>query len=87
MRLGANEIEILQALARGEVPTASSSQRLRLELLGLVADRAHGLALTPAGRMAAETAMPIAHETIDRPERPVDNAGRRRMGQRAIPQA
>ena len=87
MRLGLNEIEILRSLARGEASTADSGQRLRLEMLGLVTDRTKGLTLTAAGRVAAETAPPIAHETIDRPERPLDSAGRRRMGQRAIPQA
>ncbi len=85
MRLGWTEIEILQALARNEHPAVPSSQRLRLELLGLVIDAACGLTLTPAGRSAAEFAVPTEHERVARPQRAVDAAGRRRMGQRVIP--
>jgi hypothetical protein len=83
--LGRTEIEILQALARNEHPVVPSSQRLRLEMLGLVIDAARGLSLTPAGRSAAEIAVPTEHERVDRPERELDAAGRRRMGQRVIP--
>ena len=85
MKLGWNEIEILKALAREEIPTASSSQRLRLELLGLVADRAKGLVLTPAGRDAAHNATPTPHEQFIRADRPLDAAGRKRMLDRVVP--
>ena len=85
MRLGWNEIELLKALARDDSPPVSSSQRLRLELLGLVVDSAQGLRLTPAGRYAAMTAEPTAHEQIERPDRPLDAAGRKRMLERVVP--
>ena len=87
MRLGWNEIELLKALARDDSPTVSSSQRLRLELLGLVVDSAKGLMLTSAGHHAARTAQPTAHETFDVPERPLDAVGRKRMLDRVVPSA
>jgi hypothetical protein len=85
MRLGWNEIEILKALAREESPTVSSSQRLRLELMGLVIDSAKGLMLTPAGRHESRTAKPTEHERFEMPERPLDAAGRKRMLDRVVP--
>ena len=85
MRLGWNEIEVLKAMARDEAPTASSAQRLRLELLGLVVDSAKGLALTPAGRAAAHTSTPTPHEEFEMPNRPLDAAGRKRMLDRVVP--
>ena len=85
MRLGWNEIEILKALAREDSPTVSSSQRLRLELMGLVIDSAKGLMLTPAGRHQARTAKPTEHERFDMPNRPLDAAGRKRMLDRVVP--
>ncbi len=85
MRLGWNEIELLKALARDQSPTVSSSQRLRLELLGLVVDSARGLMLTPAGCAAARDARPTAHEQFEKPDRPLDAAGRKRMLDRVVP--
>ena len=85
MRLGWNEIEILKALAREDSPTVSSSQRLRLELMGLVIDSAKGLVLTPAGRHEARTAKPTEHERFEMPNRPLDAAGRKRMLDRVVP--
>ena len=85
MRLGWNEIEILKALARDESPTVSSSQRLRLEMLGLGVDSVKGLVLTPAGRHAARTAKPTEHEQFVKPDRPLDAAGRKRMLDRVVP--
>ena len=87
MRLGRNEIELLQALARGESPTVSSPQRLRLEMMGLVTDSVTGLVLTPAGRAAARTATPTAHEEFEKLDRPRDAAGRKRMLDRVVPGA
>ena len=87
MRLGWNEIEILKALAREESPTASSSQRLRLELMGLVVDSAQGLKLTATGRHEARTAKQTKHEKFDMPERPLDAAGRKRLLDRVVPGA
>ena len=87
MRLGRIEIELLQALARDESPKVSSPQRLRLELMGLVTDSAAGLVLTQAGRAAARTARPTAHEEFEKPNRPLDAAGRKRMLDRVVPTA
>ena len=85
MRLGWNEIELLKALARDDSPAVASSQRLRLELLGLVVDSAKGLMLTPAGHHAARHAKPTAHEQFETPDRPLDAAGRKRMLDRVVP--
>ena len=85
MRLGWNEIELLKALARDDSPAVASSQRLRLELLGLVVDSAKGLRLTSAGRHTARTAQPTAHEKFEKPDRPLDAAGRKRMLDRVVP--
>ena len=85
MRLGWSEIEVLKALAREESPPVSSSQRLRLELMGLVIDSAKGLVLTPAGRHEARTAKPTEHEKFNMPDRPLDAAGRKRMLDRVVP--
>jgi hypothetical protein len=83
MRLGATEIEILQSLARGEAPVVSSSQRVRLEMLGLVKDTTLGLQLTPEGRSVADVAEPIPHETVENRERALSINGRKK-GPRAI---
>ena len=81
--LGAQEREILQAIARtaarsaGAVPL-SSTQRLRFEMLGLIEDRADGVRLTERGRAAAAApveAPPVARELP--PETPRDRRGRR----------
>jgi hypothetical protein len=56
--LGAQEYEILRAMARTATMSASavplsSTQRLRFEMLGLIEDRADGVRLTERGRAAA----------------------------------
>jgi hypothetical protein len=56
--LGAQEYEILRAIARAATKSAptvplSSTQRLRFEMLGLIEDRADGVRLTERGRAAA----------------------------------
>jgi hypothetical protein len=78
MHLGVTEIEILHALARGETPAASSSQRVRLEMLGLVKDAAWGLCLTPKGRAAADVAVPTPHETLEDRARALSLNGRKK---------
>jgi hypothetical protein len=82
MRLGATEIAIVQALAEGGAPSVSSSQRVRLEMLGLVKDAAEGLVLTPMGRVANE-AVPTPHETLEGRTRALSVNGRKK-GPRAI---
>ena len=53
-RLSRQEMLILKALAAKQSVPVSSTQRLRLELLGLVRDGPKGLAITPLGaRLAA----------------------------------
>ena len=85
MRLGTAEIEVLKTLARNEVPYATSSQRVRLELLGLVVDAASGLRLTPAGVNAALNSLPTPHEEHDLPPRRVHAIGRRKLNGRLVP--
>lgn len=55
--LGAQEYEILRAIARsapaGASVSLSSTQRLRFEMLGLIEDRADGVRLTARGRAVA----------------------------------
>jgi hypothetical protein len=79
MRLGAAEIEVLKALAWNEAARASSAQRVRLELLGLVIDSAAGLKLTAAGVNAALNTLPTPREESDMPSRRLDAVGRRKM--------
>lgn len=56
-------------------------------MMGLVTDSVTGLVLTPAGRAAARTATPTAHEEFERIDRPRDAAGRKRMLDRVVPGA
>jgi hypothetical protein len=80
--LGAQEYEILRAIARTAPGAASvrlsSTQRLRFELLGLIEDRADGLRLTARGRAVA--AAPTEAPQIPRDAQhtpPRDRRGRR----------
>jgi hypothetical protein len=81
--LGAQEREILQAIARtaaraGAAVPLSSTQRLRFEMLGLIEDRADGVRLTERGRAVAAApveAPPVAREL--QPATPRDRRGRR----------
>jgi hypothetical protein len=84
MKMGIStlEIQILQALVRGEQPSVRSSHRIRLEMLGLVQDGPQGLTITDAGRRAATMTSTVQAETADRPSLKVDSVGRRRMHQR-----
>jgi hypothetical protein len=85
MRLGTNDIAVLNALVRKQTPEVSSAHRLRLEMLGLVRDTAEGLRLTPAGEKAAAYAPTIEHEKIEEPPpRRVDALGRKRMLERMV---
>ena len=85
MQLGRTEIETLRALAREEFPRVSSAQRLRLEMLGLPADTANGLALAEAGLRAARHATATRHEEFDRRQRPTDALGRKRTLDSTMP--
>lgn len=84
MRLGTNDIAVLNALVRQETPEVSSAHRLRLEMLGLVRDTAGGLRLTPAGQQAATRAPTVEHEKIEEAPRRVDALGRKRMLERLV---
>jgi hypothetical protein len=84
MRLGTNDLAVLNALVRHETPEVSSAHRLRLEMLGLVRDTAAGLRLTPAGEKAAACAPTVEHEKIEEAPRRVDALGRKRMLERLV---
>lgn len=62
-RLGAQEHEILRAIAKSPSFPLSSTQRLRFEMLGLIEDRANGVRLTEHGRK-------LAHEQPEAPPPP-----------------
>ncbi|MFO1080102.1 MAG: hypothetical protein U1E23_05665 [Reyranellaceae bacterium] len=89
VQLGAQEHQILRAMARSRSVPLSSTQRLRFELLGLIEDRADGMALTELGRRLAEQPAPAAPgprkpEEIHR-DAPRDKRGRRLGHQRQTP--
>lgn len=81
--LGAQEYEILRAIARGTGETTSASrltsmQRLRFEMLGLIEDRADGVRLTARGKsMAATPERPAALASEEAQATPRDRRGRR----------
>ena len=82
--LGAQEHEILRAIARSATATAavplSSTQRLRFEMLGLIEDRADGVRLTERGRAIAATQAETPQATRDLQQHtaaPRDRRGRR----------
>ena len=58
VQLGAQEHEILRAIAKSPSFPLSSTQRLRFEMLGLVEDRADGVWLTERGRRLAREPVP-----------------------------
>lgn len=81
--LGAQEFEILRAMARTAPRSAatvplSSTQRLRFEMLGLIEDRADGVRLTERGRAlaAAPTVAPQSVRELEHTP-PRDRRGRR----------
>ena len=82
--LGAQEQEILRAIARNTASSASavalsSTQRLRFEMLGLIEDRAEGIRLTERGRAvaAAPPDKPPAPSDPKHSPPPRDRRGRR----------
>jgi hypothetical protein len=83
--LGAQEHEILRAIARTAATSAaaavplSSTQRLRFELLGLIEDRADGVRLTERGRAVAAgpSEAPAAVRDLRQASAPRDRRGRR----------
>jgi len=80
--LGAQEHEILRAIARATATAVplSSTQRLRFEMLGLIEDRADGIRLTERGRaIAAEPseAPPAPRDLQQHASAPRDRRGRR----------
>jgi len=81
--LGAQEHEILRAIARKAAATPalsmSSTQRLRFELLGLIEDRADGIRLTERGRAIADAPAetPQVPRELPNAAAPRDRRGRR----------
>ncbi|WP_422000854.1 hypothetical protein [Reyranella sp.] len=81
--LGAQEYEILRAIARGEggaTPASrlTSTQRLRFEMLGLIEDRADGVRLTARGKSMAATPERLPAITSEAAQAtPRDRRGRR----------
>jgi hypothetical protein len=89
VHLGAQEHEVLRAIAKSPAFPLSSTQRLRFEMLGLIEDRADGIWLTERGRrLAREPApAPAPTQTIQDMHRnaPRDKRGRRLGHQRLTP--
>jgi len=63
VQLGAQEHEILRAIAKSPSFCLSSTQRLRFEMLGLIVDRADGIWLTDRGRRLARAPAPAPAPT------------------------
>jgi hypothetical protein len=61
VRLGDLEIEILRKLVNGEAVSISSQQRVRLELAGMIQERAKGIVVTLTGRSLAREKPPEAN--------------------------
>ena len=89
VQLGAQEHEVLRAIAKSPSFPLSSTQRLRFEMLGLIEDRADGIWLTERGRRLARAPAPVPaptqtlqdiHRNAQR-----DNRGRRLGHQRHTP--
>jgi hypothetical protein len=89
VQLGAQEHELLRAIAKDPMVALSSTQRLRFELLGLIEDRADGVSLTERGRRLALQplpAQPAPQKTQDiHRATPRDKRGRRLGHQRHTP--
>jgi hypothetical protein len=88
-RLGAQEHEILRAIAKSASVPLSSTQRLRFEMLGLIEDRADGVCLTERGRKVANGSIdasppPPTTQDLHRTS-PRDKRGRRLGHQRRSP--
>ena len=89
VQLGTQEHDLLRAMSSSRSVPLSSTQRLRFELLGLIEDRADGIALTERGRRLAEQPAPTApgprkSREIHR-DAPRDKRGRRLGHQRQTP--
>jgi hypothetical protein len=89
VQLGAQEHDLLRAIAKTSMASLSSTQRLRFELLGLIEDRADGVCLTDRGRRLAREpapAKPPAKKIQDiHRSAPRDKRGRRLGHQRQTP--
>jgi hypothetical protein len=81
VQLGAQEHQLLRAIAKAPTSPLSSTQRLRFELLGLIEDRANGVCLTDHGRRLAQKPAP-AQPSPQRVEDIHRNASRDKRGRR-----
>jgi hypothetical protein len=87
VRLGPQEIETLQALAKRKPIPVASHQRLRLEMLGLARDGPGGLRITVAGRKYLDEASAFAFRSEPDDEAVTarrDALGRRRGNHRLV---
>ena len=87
IQLGAQEYQILRALAVSQSFQLSSTQRLRFEMLGLIEDRADGVRLTRQGRSLALEPDPSVspNETLHEADAARDPRGRKLPFQRHSP--
>jgi hypothetical protein len=89
VQLGAQEYEVLRAIAKSPSFPLSSTQRLRFEMLGLIEDRANGIWLTERGRRLARQPAPAQppNQTLREAHRQAarDKRGRRLGHQRHTP--
>lgn len=76
--LSSLELDILRKLANGEAVSLSSHLRLRLELAGVIRDKASGIALTASGRrLAGQKVNATADVALPDTKMEVDRRGRR----------
>jgi len=84
VRLTNQELDLLRKLVNGEAVSLSSQLRLRLEMAGVLRDRAAGIVVTAAGRRLAEQ-KPVAADSpapVRGPKVARDGRGRRLPFQR-----
>jgi hypothetical protein len=84
LKLSELEIEILRKLVNGEAVAISSQQRVRLELAGMIRERATGIVVTLTGRSFARQKPMIvpASDAASDVKIARDSLGRRRPFQR-----
>ena len=78
------EIEVLKKLANSEATTVPPNLRLRLEMRGLIRDRAEGVFLTDEGRRAAYQSSSVKTPALESKQADLDKRGRRMPHQRRL---